>query len=921
LSDNPPDVSLSPGARVGPYEVVAPLGAGGMGEVFRARDVKLGRDVALKVLPAAFAADPDRLMRFEREARTLAALNHPHIAQVYGFEEVAAGAGVGPTRALVLELVDGDDLSARIARGPIPLDEALPIARQIADALEAAHEQGIIHRDLKPANIKVRADGTVKVLDFGLAKALEPHVTGDWSTAQAIADSPTITSPALTRAGIILGTAAYMAPEQAKGRPATKRSDIWAFGCVLYEMLTGRRAFEGEDTSDTLANVLKGEPHWSRVSSMPAAIGRLLRRCLTRDPRQRLADIADARLELDTAGDPVDVAAGGPRPPRRTAWIERGLWAVALVAAAALGALLARPGAGDQVAPELRLDIVTPPSDVAPDPSVAISPDGRYVAFNGDSERRSMLWVRAMDSGTARPIPGTENGRSPFWSSDSRALGFFTANQLRSVEIATGTVQTLAAAIGGGGGGAWSGTTILFSPNSGVGPLFRIDAAGGTPTPATTFSAATARVHRHPSFLPDRRHFLYAEVHTQGTQIFVGSLDGGTAVSLLDSDGGAVFSPSGHLLFARQGALVMQPFDPTRLAVTGEPQPFLDRVAINDNGRPAVAASTSGTLVYRPGLSAPRRQFSWYDRSGKQTAQVAAPEVSQSNPELSPDGSRLALQRNVNGNTDIWVLDLSRGFFDRVTTDPAIDALPVWSPDGRRVVFTSNRGAQRADVAPAPTGAGTGSLYVVPTDGSGDARLLVTSNDPKWATDWSRDGRQLLFRSLDRISGIHDVWTTPIEQPTPAPVLATAADERDAQWSPDERWIAYQSDESGRAEIYLQRFPGPGGKVRISTGGGTQVRWRADGRELFYVTPDNELAAVAVALPAGDGMPDVSAPTVLFATRMFAGGVGVTRQQYVVSRDGQRFLINERDPDIDELTRITVLLNWTGQPREEDRRR
>ena len=366
----------------------------------------------------------------------------------------------------------------------------------------------------------------------------------------------------------------------------------------------------------------------------------------------------------------------------------------------------------------------------------------------------------------------------------------------------------------------------------------------------------------------------------------------------------------------------MQPFDPTRLVVPGDAQPFLEQVAVNDNGRPAVSESESGILVFRSGQSAPRRQFAWYDRAGAQIARVATSEISQNNPELSPDGSRLALQRNVNGNTDIWVLDLSRGFFDRITNDPAIDALPVWSPEGRRLVFTSNRGAQPVSAAPAPTGlpAGAGSLFIVPTDGGADARQLLASDEPKWATDWSRDGRRLLFRSLNRMTGMHDLWVTQVEQPVPEQVLASPADERDAQWSPDERWIAYQSDESGRAEIYVQRFPGPGGKARVSTSGGTQVRWRSDGRELFYVTPDNELAAVSIALPTGDGIPTMAAPQVLFGTRMFAGGVSVPRQQDVVTPDGQRFLINEREPGTDVMSRVTVLLNWKGRPRSGDDR-
>jgi Tol biopolymer transport system component len=888
-----------------------------MGEVYRARDTKLGREVALKILPAAFAADPDRLMRFEREARTLAALNHPHIAQVYGVEDGSDATGV-VTRALVLELVEGDDLSQRIARGPIPLDEALAIARQIADALEAAHEQGIIHRDLKPANIKVRDDGTVKVLDFGLAKAMETGVgSREPGVGSALANSPTITSPALTQAGIILGTAAYMAPEQAKGRPATRRSDIWAFGCVLYEMLTGRRAFDGEDISDTLAAVLRGEPDWSRLPGASSSIRRLLRRCLARDPKARLADIADARLELDVAED-APLSARSMEPRRSgAAWLERSVWALVAIAAIT-AAFVARSAPRAAAPPEMRVDIVTPAGEAAPDPSIALSPDGRSIAFIADDGRLPALWVRALDSGTARPIARTEGAQSPFWSSDSRAVGFFTSSQLKTVDIATGSVQTVATVLGGGGG-AWFGSTILFSPNSGAGPLFRVDAGGGQPTPVSALTSDAARVHRHPAFLPDGRHFLYFEAGASGGRVFVGSLEGASPNLLVAADSGAVYSASGHLFFMRQGALVAQPFDANSRTLTGTAQLLLEQVAVNTIGQPAVSVSLAGTIAYRTGARA-QRQYVWHDRAGKEIARVATPEVAtQNNPELSPDGARLAVQRSVDGNADVWLLDLKRGMFQRLTDDPAIDAFPVWSPDGQRLVFTSNRArpeAPRPAASPSGLQPGLGSLFLVSADGSSEPRVLVESAEPKWASYWSRDGKRLLFRSLDSRSGKHDVWVTTIENPSPVRVLGSAADERDAQLSPDERWIAFQSDESGRDEIYVQRFPGPGGKERISTGGGTQVRWRADGLELFYVTPDNALAAVSIQLPSGEGSPRVDAPNVLFPTRMYSGGVGIPKQQYVVSQDGQRFLVNVSTP-VGELARpITLLLNWKGLTRE-----
>jgi Tol biopolymer transport system component len=488
-------------------------------------------------------------------------------------------------------------------------------------------------------------------------------------------------------------------------------------------------------------------------------------------------------------------------------------------------------------------------------------------------------------------------------------VGFFTPTQLKTVDVESGSVAALASIVGSGGG-TWSGSTIIYSANSGTGPLYRVATTGGTPEPATRLQSPTALVHRHPWFLPDGQHFLYFEVNTTRSQVFVGSLQGADAVPLVATDTGAVFAGSGHLLFVRQSALLAQPFDAASLALSGAAQPLAEQIAVNEIGRPAVSASASGSIAYRTGVDVARRQFVWFDRSGKEVSGVATPEISQANPEISPDGARLALQRNVSGNTDIWLLDVQRGIFNRVTNDAAIDALPIWSPDGRRLAFTSNRGVSASrDSMATPTGLqrGIGSLLVMSADGSGEPQLLVTSPEPKWANDWSRDGRQLVFRSLEQ-PGTHDVWVTAVEHPAPVKILDSPADERDAQLSPDGRWIAYQSNESSRDEIYIQRFPDRGGKERVSTAGGTQVRWRADGRELFYVTPANEIAAVSIQLPQ-----------VLFATRMASGGVGVPRQQYVVSSDGQRFLINALEA-VELTAPIRLLLNWTGASRQENSR-
>ena len=875
---------MSPGARLGSYEIVSPLGVGGMGEVWRARDSKLDRDVALKILPDLFATDPDRLARFRREAQLLAALNHPHIGAIYGLEESNG------MEALVLELVEGPTLADRIAAGPLPLDEALPIARQIVDALEAAHERGIVHRDLKPSNVKVRPDGTVKVLDFGLAKALD-------DTAAPAADpafSPTMTARA-TQVGVILGTAAYMAPEQAKGRPVDKRADVWALGCVLYEMLSGRRAYEGEDVSDTLAFVLTKAPDWSAIpAGTPVPIQRLLRRSLEKEHRRRLADLSDVRLELDDASiEPAPAAY-----PNTTSRRERLIWASLVVVFALAAMVLAMRAFGPVPAPpELRLNIVTPP---LLDSSLAISPDGRSLAFAAGQSNRWLLWVQSLESGTARPLPGTDGGRLPFWSPDSTSIGFFTEAHLKRVNIGGGAPQVLASIVTPGGG-TWHGDTIVFARNSSVGPILRMPAGGGEAVPVT-HPAAPELGHRHPQFLPDGRHFLYAATTGgRATRIYVGDIDGSTAVLLLEADGSPVYSGSGHLLFIRNTTLFAQEFDAGARALRAASVPIGEDVAVSGTlVQSAVSASATGAIVYRTGAWVGRRRLVWVDRSGKVLGGPAHGDLDGvSNPWLSPDGRRLALHATTNGNVDIWLLDISRGVFSRFTSDPLPDALPVWSPDGRHIVFTALRG-------------GTPDLYVRAADGSGEEKPLLALPGAERASDWSRDGRMLLFKATDSASGASDIWAFPFADPKKAFLVVNGpADNRDAQFSPDARWIAYQSDESGRPEIYLQPFPGPGGKERVSTAGGTQVRWRPDGQELFYVDAENALTAVPIRLPSAGGALTIGAPTRLFAANLVQAGLAVARQQYVVSPDGQRFLMNTID-DPPGPSQITLLLNWNG---------
>jgi serine/threonine protein kinase/Tol biopolymer transport system component len=901
-------VTLTTGVRLGPYEIVSPLGQGGMGEVYRARDTKLGREVAVKVLPEIFAVDHDRLGRFQREAQVLASLNHPNIAHIHGVEES------GGTPALIMELVEGETLAERLGRSgrsstglrplsadarteeaapggrPLPMDEALSIARQIADALSAAHDRGVVHRDLKPANIKVTPGGIVKILDFGLAKASGAPVVD-------LSHSPTMV--AATVEGVLLGTAPYMSPEQARGQVVDKRADIWAFGCVLYEMLTGLRAFRGATTTDVLAAIVQRDPNWDALpAKTPRDVRRLLRHCLEKDAGERLHDIADARLELTDAlrGEP-DIEA----PPQQNAmhWKKRVAWAAASVASILIAGALAawwalRPATAP---PEMRFEITTP---AGPDPtSLAISPDGQTIVFVATSEGRPRLWLRSFASITPRPLAGTDGGFYPFWSPDSRSIGFFAEGKLQRLDLDGGLVRALATAPNPVGG-AWSPNgTILFTPNY-TGPLFRISDAGGDAVAQTRTDARQA-THRFPQFLPDGRHFLYyVPTGAESRGIYVSDLERGTSRRLLDADAPGVYTSSRQLLFVREGKLIAQPFDLEKFELSGNPFSVADQVvAIGDSASAGVSAAAAGPIVYRVGRAGSQRQFVWFDRSGKERDRVAEPDAGNpQNPSLSHDGRRVAMNRTVNGNTDVWILDIDRGLFSRFTFDSAADNSPEWSPDGFRIAFNSNR-------------SGVYDLYLKPATGAGTEQLILATPQNKAPVDWSPDGRFLLYRTPGLTTGF-DVWALPMSgDGKPFPVVQTNFEERDAQFSPDGNWIAYQSNESGRTEVVMQPFPGPGGKHQISTDGGAQVRWRADGRELFYIAADGRLMAVPIRYSSDGKSVEPGAPVPLFATR--AGGAAVTtnKQAYVVSPDGQRFLMIVVE---ESASPIAVILNWKGKP-------
>jgi serine/threonine protein kinase len=860
-----------------------------MGEVYRAHDTKLKRDVALKILPDSFATDPDRLARFQREAQLLASLNHTNIAHIHGLEE---SAGVC---ALVMELVEGDDLSQRIARGAIPLEDALPIARQIAEALEAAHEQGIIHRDLKPANVKVRSDGAVKVLDFGLAKAMEPAP----GSSPSVSMSPTLTTPAMTHAGMILGTAAYMAPEQARGKTVDRRADIWAFGCVLCEMLTGRRTFAGDEVSDVLASVLAREPDLAGLpAATPASIRRLLRRCLEKDRNERLRDIGDARIEIRDALAKVDPEApavstsGADRYSR-----ERFAWIGALAALTlALGIALIFALRPTPATSEMRVDISTPPT-TSPQ-SLSISPDGRTIAFVATAEGQSRLWLRSLESGSERAVKGTDSAESPFWSPDSRSIGFFADGKLNRLDVDGGTVRSLTAAPGGQSG-TWNRDDVILFASLGS-PIARVPAAGGEPVALSGLAQQGSDFSPH--FLPDGHRFLYYVRGGPDTRgVYVGQLDARLeARRLIDSDTGAVYASSGHVLFSRQDTLFAQQFNPIRLELTGNPFPVAEHAAgaSFSGARSFAGASVSGagSIAFRAGAAAARRQFVWFDRSGKVLGQAGeSVSTGLSSPSLSRDGQRVALYRNVNGNVDVWLLETKRGVFSRFTADPADDVMPVWSPSGDRIVFSSNR-------------KGVHDLYQKSLTQGGSEELLLSTAERKNATDWSADGRFVLFNTQDsKRNG--DIWALPLDgNGKPFPVVQTGAEEQNGQFSPDAHWIAYQSNESGRTEIYIQPFPGPGSKWPISTNGGSQVRWGRDGKELFYVALDGRLMAVPLRI-ASNAPPEVGTPVALFAPPL--GGTiqqGDFRHQYMVSADGQRFLVAAVTEGAS--SPITLILNW-----------
>ena len=885
------------GKTLSHYRITEKLGAGGMGEVYRARDTKLGRDVAIKVLPELFANDAEHLARFTREAQTLAALNHPNIATIHGIEEFGGG------RALVMELVEGDDLSALVARGPMPPAEALPIAKQIADALEAAHEQGVVHRDLKPANIKVRADGTVKVLDFGLAKAMGPA----GSSSAEVANSPTLTTHA-TQQGVLLGTAAYMAPEQARGKAVDRRADIWAFGVVLYEMLTGRRAFAGETASDTLAAVLKTDPDWAALpEATPASLRSLLRRCLDRDAKQRLRDIGEARVVLarietgtpdpafdlqwngGTGSQPMAAAKEGDSRSlsERLAWVLCCVFAVSLLAVA-IWWRNSKPA-------EQTMYFSMPMPFAAQD--LAVAPNGRTVAVVAyrESARKNVIWIYQAGSREVRSLPDTEGASFPFWSPDGRFLAFFADGKLKKMEVAGGPMQTLCDAPSGRGGTWNKDGVIIFTPSGQLlSGLYRISASGGTPTPISTPDAGRGEnTHRWPMFLPDGRHYLYLAANVTGgsnpNAIFVGSLDSNEKRFVVKTSANAAYAAPGYLLFCRDRTLFGQRFDLNKYELTGEPMAILTGIQYLPRiAKTVFAASDNGFLFAQESNEAPHSRLAWFDRKGNEVGAVGAPDV-YGNVVLAPNGESVAVDKTDIGsqNTDVWTYALQRERPKRLTFDPGIDAMPVWSPDGARLMFSSSR-QHRFD------------LYLKNADGAQEEKLIEHSDADSFANDWSRDGKYVLYTQGT------DLWFVSFPDLKSSLFLKALSTLKCGQFSPDGKWVAYASNETGKWEIYVTSFPDARGKWQVSTGGGDQPRWAADGKELFFLSPESKIMAVPVKAEASF---DTGTVVALFQAN--PGGIVAWSIQFMydVDQSGQRFLINIQVKNV-ETQPLSVVLNW-----------
>src|SRR5579883_1737375 len=875
---------LSVGDKIGPYEILAPLGAGGMGEVYRAKDTKLDRQVAIKVLPSALADDPERLARFEREAKVLASLDHPNIGHIYGLADSE------DSRALVLALIEGPTLADHIQAGQLPLGEVVAIAKQIIEALEYAHDRSVVHRDLKPANIKITPDGVVKVLDFGVAKVLE-----DEPLPSSLGTSPTLTM-GHTRAGVILGTAAYMSPEQAVGRTVDRRSDIFSFGTVLFEMLAGTCAFPGATTPDILEAVVKSDPDWSRLpTGTPAYLRRLLERALAKDRRQRMQAIGKARIVLDNSengGLQGSTTGGLLHNAPRWSWAVAGVFALAAAAVSFVHFRERRPELQ-----MVRTAILPPEKSVVTSSSgpMALSPDGRSIVFGATSaDGKSQLWIRSLSATAGQLVPGSEGGSFPFWSPESRYLAFFAGGKLKKIDTSGGPAVTLANAPNPRGG-AWSASgMIVFAPNNNVGGLVKISSSGGASL-AVTATGTDGGNSRAPWFLPDGQHFLFISLRPPNrVQLLVASLDSNEIKPIAETGSNAVYS-EGRLLYLREDTLMAQPFDLKAMAITGEAVPIAEHIqrSFSPNTVWMFSASATGLVAYSTGADDYGLQLTWFDRAGKSLGTIDQPR-SFSSIALSPDGKTLVASFYDVLGQDLWTYDLPRGLPARFTFDPGRDDFPVWSPDGRSVTFNSVR-------------KGHWDLYRKSADGSGVDELLFADEREKYPNGWSPDGKFLLFVTLD-VNGSSGHWALPLAPLNPSaplkPMAVLPPGTRFAKFSPDGRWVAYGSEESQRSEVYVSPFSRPGGKRQISTNGGIKPRWRRDGKEILYLSPKGQLMATEVRI-SGETV-EVGATHALFGGIPTGNGYG-----YDISPDGQRILATiNRDQKSNEP--ITLVQNWAA---------
>ena len=915
-------MSISPGTRLGPYEVTAPLGVGGMGEVYRATDTNLKRSVAIKVLPQALATDPDRLARFQREAEVLAALNHPHIAGIYGLER-----SDGVT-ALVMELVDGPTLADRIGAGPIPFAEALPIATQLADALGAAHEANIVHRDLKPANIKIRPDGTVKVLDFGLAKAMEPSVVGSGSVSASM--SPTITTPAMTQAGMILGTAAYMSPEQAKGRPVDRRTDVWAFGCVLYEMLTGRRAFDGEDVTDTIAAIVRGEPDWAALpSEVTPQIRLLIKRCLDKDRRKRISDASVARFLLtevvttDSVGSGASVTAAAQTKSGHHVFIAAAAGVLIGAAIAAASAWAFFRTTGNESARPARFGIVSPSGyglSLGNDRDVAISPDGSIIIYRAGMGpvNQTQLVVRPIGDVEVRPLAGTTGARNPFFSPDGRWVGYFVPGELHRMPATGGQPILVCAVDGPPRGASWGDDdSIIFATLQGG--LQRVPSSGGEPKHITSPASDKGESDTYPWILPGSQTVLFTRRTSTSSEISsinVLELKNGRQKMLFAGGSDPMYTATGHVIYAvvtpgvntgRSGSLRAVRFDEKRLEAIGDHVAVLDKVLINTTGAADVALSRHGDLVYVPDdprlvVQAQPRSLTWVDRRGVETP-VPAPPRSYAVARLSPDGVRVALDIRDQTN-DIWIWDLARHTLTPLNRDPAQDLSPLWTPDGRRIIWTSTRGG------------GNPNLYEQAADGTGAPERLTTVPGNQFPTSISQDGSRIVLFGTGPLSTIlYSVLLDPGKR-NAEPLVKGPSTYFGGELSPNGHWLAYHSNESGEFQVYVRPFPNvDSGRVPISTKGGTRAAWARNGRELFYLDQSGFLTSVPVQVK--DGVFTAGAPVKILDRQYYAGfsALGLDLRAYDVAPDGQRFLMIKEaaafaPPSNVSPLSMMVVLNW-----------